>query len=344
MNLQFIANQLGLSRSTVSLALRNDPRVAAGTRDRVRRTADELGYQPNPMVSALMSYHRAHRPAPEAQTLALINDFDRIRGWDRWFIFRDIERGARRRAQKLGYKLEEFWLHEKGMSERRMSQILHARGIRGVFVMPLMRDAGALDFDWPRFASVGVGFTLREPRIHLAECNLFQGMMLAFRRLRELGHRRIGLATPDYDDERVAHLWLGACLAAQHALPAAERVPPLLCPGSEWSRERFLDWRERHRPDAVLSVQADVLDWLRVAALRVPEDLGFALLNAPSDEAVAGLNQHGDAIGALAVETLVSLVERNETGLPKHPHNLLVEASWQDGPTVRAREAAAAPA
>ncbi len=337
MNLQFIADKLGLSRSTVSLALRNDPRVAATTRALVRSTAEELGYRPNPMVSALMSYHRAHRAVPEAQTLALINDFERRRGWDRWFIFREIERGARLRSQTLGYKLEEFWLHEKGMTERRMSQSLQARGIRGVFVMPLMRDAGTLDFDWSRFAAVGVGFTLREPRIHVAECNLFQGMMLAFGRLRALGYHRIGLATPDYDDERVAHLWLGAFLAAQHALPAAERVPPLLCPGSEWSRERFLAWREQHRPEAVLSVQSDVMAWLTDSGLRVPEHIGFGQLNAPPEALVAGLNQHGDALGTLAVETLVALIERNEIGLPVRPHNLLVEASWQDGPTVRAR-------
>lgn len=43
---QTIADHLGLDRSTVSLALRNDPRVAVSTLERVRTAARELGYEP----------------------------------------------------------------------------------------------------------------------------------------------------------------------------------------------------------------------------------------------------------------------------------------------------------
>jgi LacI family transcriptional regulator len=42
-----VARAAGLSQSTVSRALRNDPRVAGETRERVQRAAAELGYVPN---------------------------------------------------------------------------------------------------------------------------------------------------------------------------------------------------------------------------------------------------------------------------------------------------------
>ena len=42
-----LAKQLGLSNATVSMALRNSPRIAADTRERVRKLAGELNYVPN---------------------------------------------------------------------------------------------------------------------------------------------------------------------------------------------------------------------------------------------------------------------------------------------------------
>lgn len=42
-----IASRAGVSVSTASRALNNNPRISAATRQRVREIADELGYQPN---------------------------------------------------------------------------------------------------------------------------------------------------------------------------------------------------------------------------------------------------------------------------------------------------------
>jgi LacI family transcriptional regulator len=39
---------------TVSLALRNDPRITVETRDRVQALAKRAGYQPDPHVAELM--------------------------------------------------------------------------------------------------------------------------------------------------------------------------------------------------------------------------------------------------------------------------------------------------
>jgi LacI family transcriptional regulator len=54
-NLQAVARALGVSRSTVSLALRDDPRISDATRRRVRRAAEDLGYTANPLIATLMS-------------------------------------------------------------------------------------------------------------------------------------------------------------------------------------------------------------------------------------------------------------------------------------------------
>lgn len=48
-----LARKLGLSASTISLALRDDPRVAVETRERVRAAMREAGYVPDATASAL---------------------------------------------------------------------------------------------------------------------------------------------------------------------------------------------------------------------------------------------------------------------------------------------------
>ena len=53
MNLERLANQLGISKTTVSRALNGYPEVNVRTRDRVLKAAKEAGYQPNPMARSL---------------------------------------------------------------------------------------------------------------------------------------------------------------------------------------------------------------------------------------------------------------------------------------------------
>ncbi|MCU0791263.1 MAG: helix-turn-helix domain-containing protein [Opitutaceae bacterium] len=68
-----IANLVGLDPSTVSLALRDHPRIAAATRERVRRAAAKLGYAPDPLLSALASYRRNVHERPVTATLGWVN-------------------------------------------------------------------------------------------------------------------------------------------------------------------------------------------------------------------------------------------------------------------------------
>ena len=53
-SMQQVAVHAGVSRSAVSLALQHHPSIPASTRERIRAAAQELGYRPNPLVTALM--------------------------------------------------------------------------------------------------------------------------------------------------------------------------------------------------------------------------------------------------------------------------------------------------
>ena len=66
-----VASRLGISNATVSLALRDHPRIPVTTRERIKRMADEMGYQPIPMLRILSNYKNSSKQ--RARLLILIN-------------------------------------------------------------------------------------------------------------------------------------------------------------------------------------------------------------------------------------------------------------------------------
>src|SRR5690606_39803630 len=71
---QDIANRRKLDKSTVSLALRNNPTIAAATRVRVRTMAEKLGYRPDPALSTLARQRWAGHETGSGAALAYLVD------------------------------------------------------------------------------------------------------------------------------------------------------------------------------------------------------------------------------------------------------------------------------
>lgn len=109
-----IAARADCHYSTVSLALRDHPKIPRKTRDLIHRIAQELNYRPDPMLSALTAYRRETQRSDDFSTLAWITNFSSKEGWKACHISREYYRGAKREAESRGYQLEEFWLQEGG--------------------------------------------------------------------------------------------------------------------------------------------------------------------------------------------------------------------------------------
>lgn len=337
--MQDIAERAGVSRMTVSRALRHDPKISVATRQRVHRIAREIGYRPNPLVSALMANLRQQSPVKDISTLAFLTAYPTRFGWKEAAAFRRYFTGAGERAEQLGYKLEHFWLRQEGCDEAAMARILRARGIAGLMIAPTPEAGMSIDLPWEDFAVVAFGYSMAIPPVHRVTNHLSHSLLLALQKLREMGYRRIGVCTPSDANERVDDAWLAGCLLFQHRLPAAERVHPLFA--KKWDREVFLHWLRRARPDAVVTGSYRVggklvSDWLTEAGFRVPEDIGFALLDwSPEVGPVAGIDQCFENVGSAAVDLLVAQLHRNERGIPDRQKVVMVEGSWRDGNTVR---------
>lgn len=334
-----IAKRAGVSVMTVSRALRKQSNISPDTQKKIQDIADQLGYRPNPLVSALMTYRRAAKPIQSHLSIGFITNFPTRDGWKAAKLYEDFYQGVAESADRHGYGVEIFWKREPGMTPERLTQILLTRSIHGLVIAPLPAAHGELELEWEHFSAVTFGYSLTKPLLHRAGNHQFRSMRLAMRELRKLGYGRLGLALPASLNERVDRQWVASFLAEQ--LGFDQSVPLFVVDDPEWKFENFRKWFEKHRPDVVISHEEVVLDWMKRLAVRVPEDAGFVLLNcADQSGKFSGIHQNGPTIGQVAVDFLIAMIQRNERGVPSLPHSILVEGTWVEGQTVRAHPAA----
>lgn len=332
-----VARAARCSKTAVSYALRDHPKVSAARRRHIKRIARELGYAPDPQISKLMFHLRASRTRRFAGKLAFINMHETDAKFARKTpALRQIFASAVARARDLGYEFEEHWLHEPGVSPARFADILEARGIRGVLLGSTGKPAGPVPFAWRNFAAVTAGYTVVHPGIHRVVSHYYRNTLLALRQLTATGHERIGFVVFAEQEAFMDHTNLAAFLVHQDDLPAKRRVPPLVLRDEDPAR--LAAWFQHHRPDAVLASRDTVLRALRQHGVRVPQQVSFAtflLWDAPGR--VAGVRPGYERLGAAAVDLLVGELMHDHTDTPPNPRIVLVEGEWADGPTVRFR-------
>jgi DNA-binding LacI/PurR family transcriptional regulator len=334
-SLRELARILGLSHTTVSEALRGSPRVKPATRKLVLEKAREVGYRRNPLAGALMSEMRRSRAGTFRGVLAVLDlDGPVGRPASAARYHRELTRGAAERAQELGFSAETFAMGQKGMSMERLDGILHARGIRGVFLLPVREPPDFTRLDWTHFAGVYADYVIERPALHAVAPDHYRAMFMALQRLQGLGYRRPGFAIGEAHDARLLYKWQAAFHAFATHHGELQTVPPLIA--ADLTQARLTAWCQAHRPDVVLCHNSDVLVWLQAAGFEVPRETGFCCLNVTqADVPCAGLDLQPRLLGARGMELLVAQVLRNEQGVPDVPSTTTVPAAWVDGPTLR---------
>lgn len=330
-----------MHRSTVALALRDHPRISPATRKRVKAIARRLGYKVNPLVAALM---RSRRSGGEVrhEVIAYVTCYPTRYGWWPQHHDRpDFFPGAQQRARDFGYKLEHFWFAEPGMTPIRFRDILMARGIHGIILGRMPPGQQSLDMPWEQFSVVALGMTLRSPRLHHVTENHFDTAWQAMQQCAARGYKRVGFVYSEANDSpRVGDRWLGAYLAQQAQFPAADRLP--VCPGAPTDRASFVAWFADYEPDALIVTHAaPVLQWLGSLGRNVPSDVGMVELQDNVDRGASGVAYDPAKIGGLAVEMLIGLMHRNETGIPTDQHEVTLSGEWAEGQTLPVRQAPA---
>jgi LacI family transcriptional regulator len=334
-----VANKAGVSLSTVSRALRGDPRINSKTILRVKQIAEQLGYRPNPYISVLMSHLRTSKPVPFRSTLAYIDLFPDQNTWKSWSVHRKWFAGATQRAGELGYVIERFWAAEPGMTKERLTRILQTRGITGIIIPPddthLIYLTPRIPVDVTQFSVVTIGAQYHKADLHFCANDQFSSVRAACLQLNFLGYKRIGLVAPRYIETIVDYRFGGGFLAAQMLEQGIKAVLPVCY---TQKRSVFETWFRKHKPDCVLALdpRSEIHDWISLMKISIPQDLGFATLDwDESRPEFSGISQNHQAVGAAAVDFLVNQVTRNERDVPAHAMGILIEGTWIEGKTTR---------
>ncbi len=323
--LNTIAQKLGVSKMTVSRALRGERHVGADMRARVLQTAADLGYQPDPDIAKLMTHMRRVKKAVSPRTLAFIWAERDAEGVAKSSWSQQLVLGAQQRAHQLGFRLEEFYLSARGMTARRLSGILEARGIPGFILSPLIsRSRGHVSMAWEKFSSVVIGLGFARPQLHRVHHHHYLGMLAALRVLRKQGFKRIGFYCGSTINDRMFRAWSASFLAhhplAQPGALLALRKTP--------SHTDFLRWVKTVKPDVVVDGGHVVREWM--ADVPVRQRPAHVTLGWRADmPEVPGIDQQADILGAAAIDLLVAQYQQNERGIPEAPKIVMTEGVWR---------------
>ena len=337
-SMQDVARAAGVSLMTVSRALRNAPKVSEATRERVLVCAQKLGYRADPNLSRMMHAVRGRKRPRSHATIAVVRDHvadDGLMGPAYQYVSLD---DIKSRAYGYGYEVEEFWLGRDRLTAKRLQGILDARGIEGVIVSPQSLSLPCSALDYSRLAAVAFGFAMRAPGLHACSTSMSLGVQLAAAQLMRRGYRRIGLAVTQWIDNRSLNGYGGGWHHFQAGLSDAERLPILLMPHNDISRNFsiFRDWFQANRPDAVISFEWSVPDWISQLGCGIPGDVGFVVHDWTKRSGdYAGIYHRRDHVAAAAVDLIHAQLLQHERGVPEVPRHVYFPAEWVDGPSIR---------
>lgn len=331
--LKDLSERLGLARSTVSRALRDDPQIAAATRERVRALADELGYHPNAAARAL-TRRRAQVVGlmlPRSSALVFANPY-----------FSELLLGVSSRAEQAGFPLllstapdPDFtvWLREGRVD----GLLVLGSSIPDRTVPELNR---LLEAGYPMVAIHAAPRALKAVSVG---SNERAGVWQALAHLQQLGHRRVALLSGPrgsrYAERRIRAYRSGL---ETYTLEADGR---LLVPTDD-SREggaaacrRLI---ERGVPFSALIADNDLvalgaLDVLREAGRCVPGEvsvIGFddTPLAAVASPALTSVRQPTRRLGEIAFDALLALMAGETVASVRLATQLVVREST--GPHV----------
>lgn len=308
-SMQHVADAAGVSKNTVSLALRGSRLVADATRERVLRTVEELGYRLNPGMSKLMSEVSLHPKHRRYASIAFFNHFSHPFESDRHLPLRGFYRGALRQARALGYEVKEYPRPQSPGAKRQRDRAVWTAGVDGLAVFPFEEGHGDDDLSALAIPKVTLGFTwMREEGSRVA-CDYFGNMITLYRKLTSLGCRRIGVLVGDDMNQRTALRLTGGYFAA--AGEAGHRALPGV--SSAMNLREIDQFAQRKKCDGLLVSESfsydawKAPDWEKLGSgLRIAS---YCLSPVQRAQGLAGVDENYESVGEVAITLLAAQIQ-----------------------------------
>ena len=322
-----MAEHLGVSTSTVSLALRGSPSISAETREKVIRGAKALGYRPDPEISKLMSHLRVGwKPGFKSSIHAFTT-----RPEDQFSEYHaDLVKGATQRAEELGYGFALKRFDPASVSSRALHRSLVSQGIEGILLLPMITpiECDRL-LDWSCFSVVSATYGVSSPEFHRVVPHQFSNIRMASGELAALGFRRIGLIQRRAFSAMVNHSFVAA-MTTQNFLGPTEPVAPFLF--TDDLTHGLKAWFTREQPDALV-VEGEPTYKIVAKELGLSGDgkIGVALSNRERASTFPGIDERGVAVGRTAIDILAFKIQTGDKGIPTDPVVTMIKGKWVPG-------------
>lgn len=305
-----VARLAGVSHMTVSRVVRGFHAVSPETARRVTEAINQLGYQPDPALSALASYRALGTGHRHGSTLAFL-DCDSTDHSQKIFA------AAQREGQLLGYSVERFPIVPEPARQQRMSRMLYNRGVQGLLFGPSPSPWKNLDaWDWSHFAPVSLGALAHSPHMPNVAMDHFHGALTGCHYLQDHGCQRIGLVLASWLMARTEYRWLGGYIAGLEGKGKAR-----LCPPDDLAKLK--QWALREKIDGVLTIHPEIYPVLHPLGITV----GF-LNSVSSVPGAPHLYFDPGWIGEEAVRLVHHLLLRREFGLDQKSKMMALQGTW----------------
>lgn len=311
---------------TVSLALRNSPKISEATRSRVQQMAEKLGYRPDPEISRLMT--RLHTSAQSSdRTPMAIVDLSGTRlppGTENYC--EHVRRGAVKRAESLGYIASCFHVLDYDGDIKRLLRVIRYRGIRGILLLPPLAPIELpAGLDWSAFSVLAATYAISGTEFHRVVPHQFLDMCRLIGILEKRGLKRIGAVLGRSFEKRI-HYHFTAALALHRydsLIFRTDETAPI-------NKKEFAAWLLEHRPDVLIAANVgEVIDSLPPASrgFTPPRVVSFRSTSHPH---ITYWDERPQEIGAVAAVLLAGMVQHNEYGIPASPRTTMIHGALHD--------------
>jgi LacI family transcriptional regulator len=181
--LRDIADKLNLSRTTISIALRDHPRIAVATRKKIRALVTKMGYEPDRIARSL---------ATGRSDLIGVMVADSTNPY-----YADVVRGIEDAARDAGYHVVlANGSYDLEVEASRIREMIRLRAAGIIAAPAFTSEKPRLPRFWEELRKSGFPFLLlnrqlNTPLFHQVSADNVTGVRLAVEALASLGHRRV---------------------------------------------------------------------------------------------------------------------------------------------------------
>jgi LacI family transcriptional regulator len=203
-----------VSKSTVSRALQDHPRISTEVKTKIVQLAEQYQYQPQPLLSRVLSEVRQNRAKMTPPVIAYLDGGKSVDDIIKYPTIRKFFRGANLHCQQHGYRLEYFWIGDPTLTPPRLLKILRTQKITTALVRFATQNTELISRWLETLAKdlnlITVGFQYPGLGLAFAMNDQTQTARLALTQMIQQGYQRIGAIMNRSTEEMIDYRFYGS--------------------------------------------------------------------------------------------------------------------------------------